>query len=67
MEESVTLHEILVKTSYLTQITEPEDKALENPIGFASGFIVEYENDKFFITADHIVHFDDFVSARCHP
>lgn len=60
MEEQVSLHEVLVKTSYLTQITEPENKSLDHPLGFASGFIVEYNGDKFFVTADHTIHRDDY-------
>lgn len=60
MEEQVSLYEVLVKTSYLTQITEPDNKLLDHPIGFASGFIVEYNGDKFFVTADHTIHIDDY-------
>ncbi len=60
MKDQVSLHEILVKTSYLTQITEPDNLQLDNPIGFGSGFIVEYEQDKFFVTADHTIHIDDY-------
>lgn len=60
MEDQVSLNEFLVKTSYLTQITELDNKILDNPIGFGSGFIVEYDNDKFFVIADHTIHIDDY-------
>ncbi len=60
LESKVSLHEVLVKTSYLTQITELNDKNCENPVGFGSGFIVDYDGDKFFVTADHTVHVDDY-------
>lgn len=60
MQDQVSLHEILVKTSYLTQITEPDNLGLDKPIGFGSGFIVEYDQDKFFVTADHTIHIDDY-------
>jgi len=63
MEDEVSLNEVLVKTSYLTQITEPNDKNLENPVGFGSGFIVDYDNYKFFVTADHTVHIDDYAKG----
>jgi len=50
----------MVKTSYLTQITAPEDKGVEHPIGFGSGFIVRHNsNEQFFVTADHTIHPDD--------
>jgi hypothetical protein len=60
MDDQVSLHEVLVKTSYLTQITEPDNKNLDNPVGFGSGFIVQYDSDKFFVTADHTIHIDDY-------
>jgi S1-C subfamily serine protease len=60
MEEQVSLHEVLVKTSYTTQITESDTKNLDNPVGFGSGFIVQYDSDKFFVTADHTIHKDDY-------
>lgn len=60
MEKKITLHEVVVKTSYLTQITKPEDKDLARPVGFGSGFIVEYEQEKYFVTADHTIHLDDY-------
>jgi hypothetical protein len=59
MENEISLYEVLVKTSYQTQITLPEDKLCENPVGYGSGFIVVYQNEKFFITADHTLHIDD--------
>lgn len=61
MEDEVSLNEVLVKTSYLIQITEPNDKNLESPIGYGSGFIVDYDNYKLFVTADHTVHIDDYA------
>ena len=60
MNEKISLYEVLVKTNYLTQITELDNKNLDNPIGFGSGFIVEYNNDNFFVTADHTIHIDDY-------
>lgn len=60
MNEQVSLNEVLVKTSYLTQITEPTNIGLDNPIGFGSGFIVDYNNTKLFVTADHTIHMDDY-------
>jgi hypothetical protein len=56
----ITLFEVLVKTSYQTQITEPDDEICANPIAFGSGFIVRFDNDDFFVTADHTVHLDDY-------
>ena len=64
-KESIPLCEALVKTSYQTQITDAIDKNCENPVGFGSGFIVEYRDTVFFVTADHVVHPDDYdVDAR---
>jgi hypothetical protein len=59
-DDKMSLYEVLVKTSYLTQITEPENNTLDNPVGFGSGFIVDYEGEKFFVTADHTIHVDDY-------
>ena len=63
MDNQISRNELLVKTSYLTQITEPENKNLDNPIGFGSGFIVQYDTDTFFVTADHTVHVDDYKAG----
>ncbi len=59
-EEKFSLYEVLVKTSYQTQITEPEDKECANPVAFGSGFIVEFDGTNFFVTADHTIHLDDY-------
>lgn len=59
-KKTISLFEILVKTSYQTQITEPDDKECANPVAFGSGFIVEFNGTDFFVTADHTVHLDDY-------
>lgn len=59
-ENTISINEILVKTSYQTQITEPDDKECANPVAFGSGFIVEFDGADFFVTADHTVHLDDY-------
>lgn len=64
MENHISLNELLVKTSYLTQITEPSDKDFARPIGFGSGFIVEYDSANFFVTADHTIHVDDYNGEK---
>ncbi len=56
----ISLQEVLVKTSYQTQTTLSEDKLCENPLAFGSGFIVKYQNEQFFVTADHTLHIDDY-------
>jgi hypothetical protein len=52
--------EIMVKTSYHTQITHPSNKDCDDPVSYGSGFLVDYNNNLFFVTADHTVHFDDY-------
>ncbi len=64
MKETLSLYELLVKTSYHTQITESKDKKCENPLSFGSGFIVDFDNERFFVTADHTVHLDDYNNGR---
>lgn len=59
-EDQVSLLEVLVKTSYQTQTTLLTDKLCENPLAFCSGFIVKYQNEQFFVTADHTLHLDDY-------
>ena len=58
--KQIPLCEVLVKTTYQTQITHPDDKNCEKPVGYGSGFIVKYKDISFFITADHVVHVDDY-------
>jgi hypothetical protein len=55
-----SLQELLVKTSYPTQTTSPTDKDFKDPRAFGTGFIVEYQDEKFFVTADHTIHLDDY-------
>lgn|GEM_PF-832542 len=59
-ENTISIYEVLVKTSYQTQITEPDDKECANPVAFGSGFIVEFNGINFFVTADHTIHLDDY-------
>ena len=59
-EETKPLCEVLVKTTYQTQITHPTDNKCDNPVGYGSGFMVNYMQKIFFITADHVVHPDDY-------
>jgi hypothetical protein len=59
-EPELTLIEVLAKTSYQIQITEPSNKELDKPIAFGSGFLVNYKEELIFITADHNVHLDDY-------
>lgn len=59
-DDQISLQELLVKTSYQTQTTKHTDKLCENPLAFGSGFIVKYQNEQFFVTADHTLHLDDY-------
>lgn len=58
-DDQISLQEVLMKTSYQTQTTLHTDKLCENPLAFGSGFIVKYQNEQFFVTADHTLHLDD--------
>lgn len=42
----------------------PEDKELLNPIGFGSGFLADYKGKPFLITADHVLHRDDYENTE---
>lgn len=66
--KELSLCEILVKTSYMVQITTVNDKVFEKPIGYGSGFIIEYKDTKFFITADHVLNIEDYEKDQrlCH-
>jgi hypothetical protein len=59
-EESTSLLTILVKTAYQVQITKPENIDCDRPIAYGAGFMVNYKNVSFFVTADHNVHLDDY-------
>jgi hypothetical protein len=50
---------------YQVIVSKPYHKNFSNPIGFGSGFIIQYANRMWFVTADHVVSPDnnpDFVS-----
>jgi hypothetical protein len=59
-DDQISLEELLVKTSYQTQTTASTDKSLERPLSFGSGFIAKYQEEQFFVTADHTLHLDDY-------
>lgn len=42
----------------------PEDKELLNPVGFGSGFLADYKGRPFLVTADHVLHLDDYESTE---
>lgn len=42
----------------------PEDKELLEPIGFGSGFFTDYLGKPFLVTADHIIHYDDYETKE---
>lgn len=60
----IPLCEVLVKTTYQTQITHESDKKCEKPIGYGCGFMVRYKDTTFFITADHVVHPADYEDNK---
>jgi len=42
----------------------PEDKELLEPIGFGSGFLTDYKGKPFLVTADHVIHCDDYETKE---
>lgn len=62
--EEISLLEILVKTSYHTQVTHPDNKDMDRPIAYGSGFISSHLDTKFFVTADHVLHPDDYQGEQ---
>lgn len=57
-----SLLEVLVKTNYQTVTTAMGNQDYEKYICHGSGFIVQYKDTKFFVTADHVLHPDDYDS-----
>ena len=57
---TISLFEALVKTTYQIQITKSTDKNLSKPIAFGAGFIIDYREKTFFVTADHNIHIEDY-------
>ena len=41
------------------QLVVAKDKAMVNITGFGSGFFIMHEDSLFFVTADHVLHWDD--------
>lgn len=55
----------MAKTSLFIQINDSSDTSFsQKPIGFASGFFIKYNEDFFFITADHVPHYDDYELGK---
>lgn len=58
--KNLSLNHLMAKTSLFVQINNSSDTSFSHaPIGFASGFFFKYEEDFFFITADHVPHYED--------
>lgn len=62
--KKTNLCEILVKTTYQVQVTKANDKQFEKPIGYGSGFIITYKDNRFFITADHVLNINDYENKE---
>lgn len=60
--ESISLLELLVKTHYHTVTTAIGNQDFDKYICHGSGFIVKYKDVIFFVTADHVLHPDDYDS-----
>jgi hypothetical protein len=58
IEKQFDLREILVKTNYQLVIHKEKDfKTL--PVAYGSGFFLNYQDNLFFLTADHNIHYND--------
>lgn len=63
--ENLTLNHLMAKTSLFVQINKASDISFANePIGYASGFFFKYNDDFFFITSDHVPHYDDYEDKK---
>ena len=59
--EGLSLNHLMAKTSLFVQINDSSDLSFSRkPIGYASGFFIKYNEDFFFITADHVPHYNDY-------
>ncbi|WP_195594428.1 hypothetical protein [Bacteroides fragilis] len=58
--ESISLLELLVKTHYHTVTTAIGNQDFDKYICHGSGFIVQYKDTPFFVTADHVLHPNDY-------
>lgn len=58
IEKQFDLREILVKTNY--QLVIHKEKDFKNlPVAYGSGFFLNYQDNLFFLTADHNIHYND--------
>ncbi|MDE5789865.1 MAG: hypothetical protein K2H96_01365 [Muribaculaceae bacterium] len=48
-------------------VGESKDVRLRNILDFGTGFLFEYDDHIFFVTADHVVHKDDFDNGIRSP
>lgn len=59
--EGLSLNHLMAKTSLFVQINDSSDLSFSRkPIGYASGFFIKFNEDYFFITADHVPHYNDY-------
>lgn len=63
--EGLTLNHLMAKTSLFVQINHFTDSSFAHkPVGYASGFFFKYHEDFFFITADHVPHYEDYKNRK---
>ena len=63
--EGLTLNHLMAKTSLFVQINHFTDSSFTHkPVGYASGFFFKYHEDFFFITADHVPHYEDYKNRK---
>lgn len=56
----MTVCEYIWRCIYHVVIFGKDDKELQNPLAWGSGFFLNTANGSVFLTADHVIHFQDY-------
>lgn len=60
----VTVCEYIWRCIYHVVVFESGDKDLQNPRAWGSGFFLNTRNGSVFVTADHVIHYQDYDEDR---
>lgn len=61
---NMTVCEYIWRCIYHVVVFAPEDRELQNPRAWGSGFFLNTCNGSVFITADHVIHYQDYDEDR---
>jgi len=64
MKKEISITEYTSRSTCAVAVCRNNDYDCSNPICWGSGFIIEYKKRIFFVTADHVIHYEDYVESK---